>query len=132
MIVVDFGTATTFDVVTPQGEYLGGVICPGHRHLAPRRSSPHASRLYRGGHPPARASWSGATPPRAMQSGLYFGYVGLVDGILARLAGRAARTASVVATGGLAELIAGARSASREVDPQLTLIGLKLIYERNR
>jgi type III pantothenate kinase len=130
VVVVDFGTATTFDVVNPAGEYAGGIICPGIG-ISAEALFAHASRLYRVDiRRPARLV--GRNTAGAMQSGLYFGYVGLVDGILERLAGELPGLATVVATGGLAELIAEGSARITRVEPLLTLIGLKLIHDRNR
>jgi type III pantothenate kinase len=130
VVVVDFGTATTFDVVNPAGEYAGGIICPGIG-ISAEALFAHASRLYRVDiRRPARLV--GRNTAGAMQSGLYFGYVSLVDGILERLAGELPGLNAVVATGGLAELIAEGSTRIDRVEPLLTLYGLKLIYERNR
>jgi type III pantothenate kinase len=129
VVVVDFGTATTFDVVNAAGEYAGGIICPGIG-ISAEALFAHASRLYRVEiRRPARLI--GRNTVGAMQSGIYYGYVGLVDGILERLTAELPGLATVVATGGLAELIAEGSSRITRVEPLLTLIGLKLIYERN-
>jgi type III pantothenate kinase len=130
LIVVDFGTATTFDVVTPKGEYLGGAICPGIV-ISMEALFRHASKLPRVGfsRPPAVV---GRNTVESMQSGLVYGYVGLVDGICARMAAEVGWKPKVVATGGLAPLIAGESKAIEEVDDLLTLTGLRLIHERNR
>lgn len=130
VIVVDFGTATTFDVVNAEGEYAGGVIAPGLGISAEALFS-HASRLYqidmrRPKH------LVGRNTAGAMQSGLYYGYVGLVDGILTRLIDELGEVKMVVATGGEADLIASGSEFIREVNPLLTLLGLKMIYDRNR
>jgi type III pantothenate kinase len=130
VVVVDFGTATTFDVVNAAGEYAGGIICPGIG-ISAEALFAHASRLYRVDiRRPARLV--GRNTAGAMQSGLYFGYVSLVDGILERLERELPGLAAVVATGGLAELIAEGSTRITRVEPQLTLYGLKLVYERNR
>ena len=129
VIVVDFGTATTFDIVDQDGAYAGGVISPGLVISAEALFS-HASRLYQVDlRQPGRLI--GKNTGAAMQSGLYFGYVGLVDGILQRLLDEFPGTQRVVATGGQAELIAGGSRFIDEVNQSLTLVGLKLIYERN-
>jgi type III pantothenate kinase len=130
VIVVDFGTATTFDIINAAGEYTGGVISPGLVISAEALFS-HASRLYeidikRPDH------LGGRNTAGAMQSGLYFGYVSLVDGLLERLLEEMPDVKRIVATGGQAELIAGGSSFIQEVNTNLTLEGLKLIYERNR
>jgi type III pantothenate kinase len=130
VVVVDFGTATTFDVVNAAGEYAGGIICPGIG-ISAEALFAHASRLYRVDiRRPTRLV--GRNTAGAMQSGLYFGYVSLVDGILERLAAELPGLTTVVATGGLAELIAEGSTRIDRVEPMLTLYGLKLIYERNR
>lgn len=130
VVVVDFGTATTFDVVNAAGEYQGGIIAPGLL-ISAEALFDHASRLYRVDvRRPAQLV--GRTTVGAMQSGIYYGYVGLVDGILARLIATLPGLKTVVATGGEAELVAEGCAQIREINPMLTLVGLKLIYERNR
>lgn len=130
VVVVDFGTATTFDVVNAAGEYMGGIIAPGIGISAEALFS-RASRLHRVDiqRPPKLV---GGNTANAMQSGIYHGYIGLVDGILVRLAAELPGLESVVATGGFAELIADGSEHIREVDQELTLHGLRLIYELNR
>ena len=130
VIVVDFGTATTFDVVNAAGEYVGGIITPGIM-ISAEALFAHASRLYRVDvRKPAELV--GKNTASAMQAGIYYGYIGLVDGILERLLGEIPGVKTVIATGGQAPLIASGSKYIREVDPDLTLAGLKLIYERNR
>lgn len=130
VVVVDFGTATTFDVVNAAGEYLGGIISPGIS-ISAEALFAHGSRLYRVDiRRPDQLI--GKSTAGAMQSGIYYGYVGLVDGILERISAEVPGLATVVATGGLAALIASGSRFIREVDPLLTLAGLKLIHERNR
>jgi type III pantothenate kinase len=130
VIVVDFGTATTFDVVTRKGEYLGGVICPGVGISADALFQ-RAARLPRVDiRNPGRVV--GRNTVSSMQSGLYFGYVGLVEGIIARIRSELQEPARAVATGGLAETLASAIPSIEAVDPVLTLTGLRLIWERNR
>ncbi|MEO8503177.1 MAG: type III pantothenate kinase [Acidobacteriota bacterium] len=130
VIVVDFGTATTFDIVNAAGEYVGGIIAPGIL-ISAEALFAHASRLYRVDvKRPDRLV--GRTTAGAMQSGIYYGYIGLVDGILERLLAEMPDTKSVVATGGQAELIATGSRYIQKVDNLLTLSGLKLIYDRNR
>lgn len=129
VIVVDFGTATTFDCVTPKGEYLGGVITPGVQISADALFS-RAARLPR---------VELALPPRvvgrnavhSMQSGIVYGYAGLVDGLCGRLRAELGYPCRVVATGGLARLIAPQTQAIEAVDDDLTLTGLRILYERN-
>jgi type III pantothenate kinase len=130
LIVVDFGTATTFDAVSPRGEYLGGAICPGVA-ISMEALFRAASKLPRVEfvRPPQVV---GRNTVHSMQSGLVFGYVGLVDGICARMAGELGFPPKVVATGGLATLVAGLSQAITDVDEHLTLDGLRLIFERNR
>jgi type III pantothenate kinase len=130
VIVVDFGTATTFDVVNAAGEYAGGIIAPGIG-ISAEALFAHASRLYR---VDVRKpdELVGKNTAAAMQAGIYYGYVGLVDGILERLLAEIPGVKMIVATGGQADLIASGSRYIRETDPQLTLFGLKLIYERNR
>jgi type III pantothenate kinase len=130
LVVVDFGTATTFDAISPKGEYLGGSICPGIT-ISMEALFRHASKLPRVEF--AKPSHViGRNTVASMQSGLVYGYVGLVDGICARMADEMKVTPKVVATGGLAPLIGGLSSAITEVDEHLTLEGLRLIHERNK
>lgn len=130
VIVVDFGTATTFDVVNAAGEYAGGIISPGIL-ISAEALFAHASRLYQ---VDVRrpAELVGRNTASAMQAGIYYGYIGLVDGILERLLSELGPVREIVATGGQAELIASGSRYLRKVEPLLTLTGLKLIHERNR
>jgi len=133
-IVVDFGTATTFDVVSAKGEYIGGVIAPGLAISAEALFS-RAARLSRVDvKKPAKVV--GTNTVAHMQSGLYYGYIGLVDGILERIIketqGHDAAAPKVIATGGLARLIVDDSRFIQTIDDMLTLDGLRLIYERNR
>ncbi|MSP23685.1 MAG: type III pantothenate kinase [Myxococcales bacterium] len=129
VIVVDFGTATTFDCVTEDGDYLGGVIAPGVQISADALFA-RASRLQRVEIArPTRAV--GRNAVSSMQSGLVFGYAGLVDGLCERLKAELDYPCRVIATGGLARLIAPETRAIEHVDDNLTLTGLRLIYERN-
>lgn len=128
-IVVDFGTATTFDVVSPKGEYLGGVITPGIGISADALFE-HTARLPRVDiRKPHRVLATNTV--NSLQSGLYYGYLGLIDGILERLMAEMGSKVTVVATGGLASLMGGGSKYIREVDDLLTLEGLRIIYERN-
>ncbi|WP_437571145.1 type III pantothenate kinase [Sorangium sp. So ce542] len=129
VIVVDFGTATTFDCVTPKGEYLGGVIAPGIQISAEALFS-RAARLSRVeiALPPRVV---GRNPVHSMQSGIVYGYAGLVDGLVNRLRRELGYPCRVIATGGLARLIAPQTETIELVDDDLTLTGLRLIYERN-
>jgi type III pantothenate kinase len=128
-IVVDFGTATTFDVVSLKGEYLGGVITPGIGISADALFE-HTARLPRVDiRKPTRVLATNTV--NSLQSGLYYGYLGLIDGILERLMTELGSDVKVVATGGLASLMGGGSKYIREVDDLLTLEGLRIIYERN-
>jgi len=129
-IVVDFGTATTFDVVTARGEYAGGVIVPGIA-ISAEALFEKAARLWRVEiRRPEKVI--GKTTAASIQSGLYFGYLSLVDGVIDRIARELAEKPRVIATGGLAELFGSGSERIEEVDPLLTLTGLLLIHERNR
>ena len=129
-IVVDFGTATTFDVVTKKGEYVGGVICPGVGISADALFQ-RAARLPRVDiRRPDRVI--GRSTVGSIQAGLYFGYAEMVQGIIGRIQAELDEPARVVATGGLAGSLAADIPAIEAVDPTLTLTGLRLIWERNR
>jgi type III pantothenate kinase len=130
LIIVDFGTATTFDVVDSEGSYIGGVIAPGvnlslealHRAAA-KLPNVAVER-------PARVI--GRETVSAMQSGIYFGYVGLIEGIVARIREEYGAPMRVIATGGLAPLFAKATPVINALEPDLIIEGLRLIHERNR
>jgi type III pantothenate kinase len=129
-IVVDFGTATTFDVVTAKGEYSGGVIVPGIS-ISAEALFEKAARLWRVEiRRPEKVI--GKTTSASIQSGLYFGYLSLVDGVIRRIEKELGARPRVIATGGLAELFGGGSERIEEIDPLLTLTGLRLIHERNR
>ena len=133
-IVVDFGTATTFDVISAKGEYLGGAIAPGLA-ISAEALFARAARLSRVDvRKPAKVV--GTNTVAAVQSGLYYGYIGLVDGILERILnetrGPDSAAPKIIATGGLAHLIIDDSRFIQTVDDMLTLDGLRLIYERNR
>ena len=130
VVVVDFGTATTFDVVNAAGEYAGGIIAPGIG-ISAEALFAQAARLYRVDlrRPDQLIARNTAG---AMQSGIHFGFLSLVDGILARLEAELPGLRSVVATGALAELMIEGSPRIREHNPRLTLLGLQLIWERNR
>ena len=130
VIVIDLGTATTFDAVSEEGDYLGGAIAPGiaiatealfaRTAVLPRVELTHPKRAI------------GRNTVAAMQSGIVFGYAGLIEGIVTRIKQELGGKAKVVATGGYAELLARETPAIEEVNPDLTLIGLRLIYEMNK
>lgn len=128
-VVVDFGTATTFDVVSAQGEYSGGLIAPGPT-ISFEALFARAARL-------PRVEFRrpehliGTSTVTSMQSGMYFGYLGLVDGILERVIAELGPVKKVVATGGIAPVLAHDSRFIEVVDPELTLKGLKLIWDRN-
>jgi type III pantothenate kinase len=130
VIVIDLGTATTFDAVSKEGDYLGGAIAPGiaiatealfaRTAVLPRVELTHPNRAI------------GRNTVAAMQSGIVFGYAGLIEGIVIRIKQELGDKAKVVATGGYAELLARETPAIDEVNPDLTLIGLRLIYDMNK
>ena len=131
LIVVDFGTATTFDCVTPKGEYMGGVIAPGIQISADALFA-RAAKLPRVEitKPPKVV---GRNTQHSMQSGIVYGYVGLVDGLVDRLVDEMGFSpCDVIATGGLARLIAPLSRTIKEVDDELTITGLRILYERNQ
>ncbi|MBN1607637.1 MAG: type III pantothenate kinase [Polyangiaceae bacterium] len=129
VIVVDFGTATTFDCISPQGEYLGGVIVPGVQ-LSLDALLVRAARLTRVelAEPPRVV---GRNTTHALQSGVVHGYCSLVDGLVQKLKRELGFPCEVIATGGLAQLIAKHSTTVGSVDINLTLEGLRLLYERN-
>jgi type III pantothenate kinase len=128
--VVDFGTATTFDAISREGDYLGGAIAPGIG-IAAEALFARASKLYRVEiAPPARVI--GANTAMAMQSGIFFGYVALVEGLVARFRKELGDDMKAIATGGLAETVARETPVIQYVDPWLTLEGLRIVYALNR
>ncbi len=129
-IVVDFGTAITFDAISAQGEYLGGCIVPGIG-IALEALFHRASKLPRiEVVVPKRAI--GRTTVESMQAGAFYGYVALVDGVVERIRGELGGHARVIATGGHATLLEPASQTIEEVAPLLTLEGLHILHERNR
>lgn len=129
-IVVDLGTATTFDVISAKGEYLGGAISPGLGISADALFS-RAARLGRVDiKRPAKVI--GTNTVTHLQSGLYYGYIGLVDGILERMIAELGTEVRVIATGGLARQISEDSRFIHEIDDMLTLDGLRILFERNR
>ena len=130
LVVLDFGTATTFDAISAKGEYLGGVICPGIQISADALFQ-RAARLPRiDVRKPANVI--GRTTVTSMQSGLFFGYVAMVEGLVSRLRRELGGSAFCVATGGLADVIAPETNVVDAVDRDLTLQGLRIVWERNR
>lgn len=130
LIIVDFGTATTFCFINEQGHYVGGAIVPGV-HVSAEALHQRAAQLTRV-EVLKPDSVVGRNTVKAVQSGLFYGYVGVVDGIVSRMKELLTRRPTVVATGGLAEMISKEAETIDVYDPLLTLRGLKLIYERNQ
>jgi type III pantothenate kinase len=128
-IIVDLGTATTFDAISPEGAYLGGAISPGIS-ISIEALAQHASKL-------SRVEFAnpgtvlGKHTVHAMQAGIYFGYVGLVDTIVERMRAEMGGHPLIIATGGLAPLIAEASTTLEEIAPYLTLEGLKIIFDKH-
>jgi type III pantothenate kinase len=129
LVVIDFGTATTFDVVDHDGAYIGGVIAPGI-NLSIEALHRAAARLPRIGIGRPQSVIGRSTVP-AMQSGIYWGYVGMIEGLVARIQAEYGGKMKVLATGGLAPLLAEGTLVIGHIDPDLTLDGLRLLAERN-
>jgi type III pantothenate kinase len=129
-IVVDFGTSTNFDVVSPDGEYVGGVLAPGVE-ISMDALFRRAARLFRVDFT-TPATVIGKTTGASLQSGLVYGFTGQVDEIVSRIRGELGVEARAIATGGLADLIAPHSRTIESVDPWLTLEGLRLVWELNR
>lgn len=132
LIVIDFGTATTFDIIGADGAYLGGVISPGI-NLSLKALHEAAAKLPRIAiEAPTSDRVTGLSTLEAMQSGVFWGYVGLIDGIVSRLRTEHSNDMDVIATGGLGKIFMGRTESIRHVDYDLTITGLRLVYDRNR
>jgi type III pantothenate kinase len=129
-IVVDFGTATTFDAISARGEYIGGAICPGIG-ISAEALFQHAAKLPRVDVTQPKAI-IGRNTVGSMQAGLFYGYLSLVEGVVARMRTELGGRATVIATGGLAQLLLAESTAVDRVDPLLTLTGLRILFERNQ
>ena len=129
LVVIDFGTATTFDVVDAEGSYVGGIIAPGI-NLSIEALHRAAARLPRIGIGRPQSVIGRSTVP-AMRSGIYWGYVAMIEGLVARVQGEVGAPLKVIATGGLAPLLSEGTTVIERVDPDLTLDGLRLLAERN-
>ena len=129
LIIVDFGTATTFDVIDADGSYIGGVIAPGV-NLSLEALHMAAAQLPRVGIEPTKTV-TGKSTVEAMQSGIYWGYVGLIEGLVKRLRDEHGTDMKVIATGGLAGLFAEATDCIGHQDPDLILLGLLAVYRAN-
>ena len=130
VVVVDFGTSTNFDVVSPAGEYVGGVLAPGIE-ISMEALFARAARLVKVDYA-VPAAVIGKTTVAALQSGLVYGFAGQVDGIVERIRDELGVEAPAVATGGLADIVAPHSRTIERVDPFLTLEGLRLVWELNR
>lgn len=129
MIVVDFGTATTFDFITEKGEYRGGIICPG-LGISAEALFERAAKLPRVEFQKPKKV-IGTNTIACMQSGLFYGYLGLIDGILSQIYRELGKELFTIATGGLAHILAPYSKFIREIDRELTLKGLFYLYRRN-
>ena len=129
VVVVDFGTSTNFDVVSPEGEYVGGVLAPGIE-TSMEALFARAARLVKVDYAPP-ATVIGKTTVGGLQSGLVYGFAGQVDGIVGRIREELGAEAPAIATGGLADLVAPHSRTIERVDPFLTLDGLRMVWELN-
>jgi type III pantothenate kinase len=130
LVVVDFGTATTLDAISAKGEYLGGAICPGVT-ISAEALFQRAARLPKiDVRKPATVI--GRTTVGAMESGLFWGYVDMVEGLVRRMSAELGGNVQCVATGGLASIIAPETNLIQHVDPDLTLDGLRIVWDRNQ
>lgn len=129
-LVIDFGTATTFDVVSAKGQYLGGAICPGPRMsveaLGRMTSKLHVVEIEK----PNKVI--GKNTSDSIKSGIFYGYLGEIEGLIKRISEELGEAPKVIATGGLADMFASSTDLIQAVDKDLTLKGLKIIYDRNR
>jgi type III pantothenate kinase len=130
LIIIDFGTATTLDVIADDGGYEGGVIAPGI-NLSAQALHAAAAQLPAISIEPTQAV-VGKDTVQAMKSGIYWGYVSLIEGLIARIKGEIDRPCTVIATGGLADLFKNASSAIDSIEKNLTISGLLEIYKRNK
>ncbi|MDX2073832.1 MAG: type III pantothenate kinase [Alphaproteobacteria bacterium] len=130
MVIIDFGTATTFDLVSGAGDYVGGVIAPGVNLSLDALQRAAAKLPNIGIQPPDKVI--GTSTVGAMQSGIYYGYVGLIEGIVSRIKKEAGTPMKVIATGGLASLYAKATPVIEALEPDLTIWGLKGLFELNQ
>ena len=129
-VVVDFGTSTNFDVVSAKGEFLGGVLAPGIE-ISIDALAARAARLVKVDLTRPRAV-IGKSTVEALQSGILYGFAGQIDGLVRRIVAELGRPATVIATGGLAQVVIAESATIQKYEPDLTLIGLRLVYERNR
>ena len=128
-VVVDFGTSTNFDVVSARGEFLGGALAPGVE-ISVDALAARAARLFKVELVEPRAV-IGKTTQEALQSGLVYGFAGQVDGMVRRISAELGATPTVIATGGLSHLMFGVCETLQHHEPDLTLLGLRLVYEKN-
>jgi type III pantothenate kinase len=129
-IVVDFGTSTNFDVVSARGEFLGGVLAPGIE-ISIDALAARAARLVKVELARPR-SVIGKSTVEALQSGILYGFAGQIDGVVRRIVAELGQPATVIATGGLAPVVVAESETIQQHEPDLTLVGLRLVYDRNR